>query len=354
MSQLPENYQAARREFLDAAATAGATITTQAHPDRGPEGTALATDIAVIGPPDARHRMLVISGTHGVEGFVGSLCQSEWLRGGVSIPEDVAVVVVHAINPYGFAWVRRVNEDNVDLNRNCIDFDGSLPANAGYDELADALVPEDWDDATRQTTAERLLEFAARNGFDGLQAAVSGGQYAHPGGIFFGGRQPVWSRRALEGIARTHLADAHRVAIIDLHTGLGEFGQGELIASHPDAAGKARLDECFDEYRIPSEGTSVSADVRGDVLDGIEAWLPGVGVAGVAIEWGTVDIVAVSDALRADAWLHRYSDPTGPMAQPIKDQIRAAFAPDDPVWADRVLDRFASVRDRALAGLVGA
>ena len=354
MSKLPENYQSARGAFLDAAANAGATITTQAHPDLGPDGAPLATDIAVIGPPDARHRMLVISGTHGVEGFAGSLCQTEWLSGGVSIPEDVAVVVVHAINPYGFAWVRRVNEDNVDLNRNCIDFAGSLPANKGYDELAAALVPEHWDDATRQRTAEQLLEFATRNGFDGLQAAVSVGQYTHPDGIFFGGQNPVWSRRTLEAIVRTHLADAHRVAIIDLHTGLGEFGQGELIASHPDAAGKARLDECFDDYRIPSEGTSVSADVRGDVLDGMEAWLPGVGVAGVAIEWGTVDIVAVSDALRADAWLHRYSDPTGPTAQPIKEQIRAAFAPDDPVWADRVLERFASVRDRALAGLVGA
>ena len=354
MLKLPENYQDARAAFLDAAANAEATISSHAHADLGPDGGSLATDVAVLGRPDAPHRMLVISGTHGVEGFAGSLCQTAWLRAGVALPDDVAVVVVHAINPYGFAWVRRVNEDNVDLNRNCIDFDASLPTNTGYDELADALVPEHWDDAVRQTTAEQLLEFAARNGFDGLQAAVSAGQYAHPGGIFFGGQQPVWSRRTLEGIVRTHLADAHRVAIIDLHTGLGEFGEGELIASHPDAAGKARLSDCFDDYRIPSEGTSVSADVQGDVLDGMESWLPGVGVAGVAIEWGTVDIVAVSDALRADAWLHRYSDPTGPAAPAIKEQIRAAFAPDDPAWADRVLERFTSVRDRALAGLAGS
>ena len=349
--RLTDNYQDARAGFLDAAAARGAGLIEHVHPERGPDGAALATDIAVLGRADAPNRLLVISGTHGVEGFAGSLCQSEWLRGGVSIADDLAVVLVHAINPYGFAWVRRVNEDNVDLNRNCIDFGAALPANAGYDELADAIVPEQWNDHTRQTSAEQLLEFAGRNGFDGLQAAVSSGQYAHPRGIFFGGQRPVWSRTTLNSIVRAHLGNAERVAIIDLHTGLGPFGHGELIASHPDAAGKARLAQCFDEYTVPSEGNSVSADVRGDILDGIEAWLTGVDVAGVAIEWGTVDIVAVSDALRADAWLHGYGDPRGPEAAPIKAQLRAAFAPDDPQWAERVVDRFVEVRDRAIDGL---
>jgi hypothetical protein len=295
----------------------------------------------------------VVSGTHGVEGFAGSLCQRAWLRDGVDLPRDLAVVVVHAINPYGFAWVRRVNEDNVDLNRNCIDFErGAVPENPGYDQLAAALVPEVWDETTQTATAGELLEYAGTHGFDGLQAAVSTGQYRHPRGIFFGGQGPVWSQRTLRTIVQEHLADATRVAVIDLHTGLGPFGHGELIASHPDAEGKARLAACFDDYTVPAEGTSVSADVRGDVLDAIEQWLPGVGVAGVAIEWGTVDIVEVSNALRADAWLHGYSDPRGPAAAPIKEQLRAAFAPDDPQWAESVVERFVGVRDRAVAGLV--
>lgn len=352
--RLADSFPAARAEFLDVATAAGATIISHEHPGRGPDGAVLATDVAVLGRPDAPNRLLVMSGTHGVEGFAGSMCQNVWLRDGVAVPDAVSVVIVHAINPYGFAWVRRVNEDNVDLNRNCIDFGGSLPANPGYDELAPALVPESWDDLTRQTTAEQLLEYAGRHGFDGLQTAVSAGQYRHPQGIFFGGTQPVWSQRTLEAIVRRHLASAERVAILDLHTGLGDFGHGELIASHPDDQGKARLDVCFDDYRIPSEGTSVSADVQGDVLEAMEAWLPNVAVAGVAIEWGTVDIVAVSDALRADAWLHAHSDPLGRQAAPIKEQIRAAFAPDDPRWAEMVFDRFVAVRERAVEGLVGS
>src|SRR3954466_11012291 len=100
--RLAGDYQQARTEFLDAAARRGARITHHEHPLRGPDGGELATDVAVLGRPDAPRRLLVISGTHGVEGFAGSLCETAWLRDGVDLPNDLAVVVIHALNPYGF------------------------------------------------------------------------------------------------------------------------------------------------------------------------------------------------------------------------------------------------------------
>src|SRR6476620_696899 len=210
--RLAGDYVEARARFRDAAAAAGAHVQHHEHPLTGPAGESLATDVATIGSPDAPTRLLVISGTHGVAGFAGSLCQTRWLTEGVSVPDDVAIVLVHAINPYGFAWIRRVNEDNVDLNRNCIDFSAGVPENTGYDELADALVPPSWDDDTQTRTAEQLLAYAGVHGFDGLQDAVSTGQYRHPRGIFFGGRGPVWSQRTLKTIVQTHLADARDLA----------------------------------------------------------------------------------------------------------------------------------------------
>jgi hypothetical protein len=227
-----------------------------------------------------------------------------------------------------------------------------LPENPGYDALAEALVPASWDPDTQQETASVLLEFATEHGFDGLQEAVSKGQYRHPEGIFYGGQRPVWSQQALETIARTTLDGAARCAVLDLHTGLGPFGVGEHIASHPDRAGKDRLDAWYGDYTLPSEGTSVSADVSGDVLDALEVWAAGREITGVAIEWGTVDIVEVSNALRADAWLHARGDPRGPEAGPIKAQLRAAFAPDDPEWTALVWDRFREVAERTTEGLV--
>ena len=65
-----------------------------------------------------------MSGTHGVEGYCGSGIQIGFLKEGLfaELPDDMSVVLLHAMNPYGFSNDRRVNEDNVDLNRNFLDF----------------------------------------------------------------------------------------------------------------------------------------------------------------------------------------------------------------------------------------
>ena len=75
--------------------------------------------------------------------------------------------------------------------------------------------------------------YAQKHGAFGLQGAISGGQYTHPDGIFFGGNAPTWSNRTIRAIAREELSRARRVGIIDFHTGLGPFGHGELICAVP-------------------------------------------------------------------------------------------------------------------------
>src|SRR5262245_51861281 len=106
------DYAAARRRFQHFATAAGFTLQAHAHElQRGPEGEVLATDVARRGPKDARFTLLLSSGTHGAEGFCGSGCQNALLDSGLlrALPADMAVVMVHAINPFGFAHLRRVN-----------------------------------------------------------------------------------------------------------------------------------------------------------------------------------------------------------------------------------------------------
>ena len=120
----PVDYADSRRRFVAMAAAAGFALTEHLHPRlRGPSGEMLACDAAFRGPEDARDVLLVSSGTHGVEGFCGAGCQAELLRSGLldRLPARTAVLLVHAVNPYGFAWLRRTNEDNIDLNRNFVD-----------------------------------------------------------------------------------------------------------------------------------------------------------------------------------------------------------------------------------------
>ena len=127
------NYAQARRAFREAAANVGAALHAYHNPATGPGGIELSTETARLGPQDAERLLVVMSGTHGVECFCGSGLQVGLLKSGLAaeMPRGTAILLIHAINPSGFAWVRRVNENNVDLNRNFVDHARPHPLNAG-------------------------------------------------------------------------------------------------------------------------------------------------------------------------------------------------------------------------------
>lgn len=352
------SYAEARSRFLAAAEVEGAHVTHRVHPTGvGPGGEELAIDVARRGAHDAEAVIMVVSGTHGVEGFAGSALQTTWLRsehdpGG---PNPASVLLVHALNPYGFAWCRRVDEENVDVNRNFVDFDEPLPSNPGYDEIADLLVPVRWDDESRRTSTTALVEHALAIGGDAMQEAVTRGQHSHPSGLCFGGTRPSWSRIQLEEICRDELNGARRVVIIDLHTGLGSWGHGELISSQPRSSPSYERTVRWygDEVTSLVDGDSVSSVLSGEWLPHVEQMLHPAEATGIAIEYGTVDLLRTLDALRADAWLHAHGDPVGPEADAIRSAVRRAFCDDDPRWIAACWDRFADVLEvtsRALAG----
>ena len=106
-------------------------------PLAGPNGESLAVDVAETGSSDSEKTVLVVSGTHDVEGYCGSALQTEWLaKHFEDRPNDTRVIMVHGFNPVGFAWVRRVNEDNVDLNRNFINWNETPPMNTDCQGIA--------------------------------------------------------------------------------------------------------------------------------------------------------------------------------------------------------------------------
>lgn len=260
--------------------------------------------------------------------------------------------MVHALNPVGFSWVRRVNEDNVDLNRNFVDWTQPPPTNDGYGQIADLLVPTDWSEQSRAATTNALLEVAGDVGMERFQELVSSGQYDHPTGIFHGGTGPVWSHRWAVAHLPEIVGSAQRLCVIDLHTGLGPWGHGELI-SVDDVGSDAyeRGTAWWGDVRSMRDGESVSADLYGDWLSALPAWVPEAETTTIAIEYGTVDVVTVLQSLRADAWLHAHGDPTSESAPEIRAQVRAAFVDDDPAWLATVIERFDDIASAAISAL---
>ena len=348
-------FAKARQKFLAAAAAAGAQLRAIAHPLAGPDGSPLATDVAVLGPPGATRRLVLISATHGVEGHCGSGVQVALLRSGAlnDLPADLAVVLVHAINPHGFAWTRRVTEDNVDLNRNFVDFSGPLPENPAYDRLFDAINPPNLSPDVMAAARETLRAYSSAHGAMAMQAAVSSGQYRHANGVWYGGSQPTWSRLTLEEIAGHELAGATAVAAIDFHTGLGPFGYGEIITElAPDDPLFALAQTWYgDGVTSTISGNSTSARLTGTMDGGLARALAPAWLSYVALEFGTRPTSVVLDAVRQDNWLHLHGDLGSAQGKAIKALIRDAFYPDDDAWRTAVLARASSVVAGALQGL---
>ena len=157
-----ETYKDARAAFLAEARDRTAAVSE--HPlsgAKGREGEVLAMDVAVIGAPTAPKALLVVSGEHGLEGLPGSGAQLDLLLRMPDPPKDTKVVLVHALNPWGFSHGSRGNEDNVDVNRNFVDFDVPYVRNVAFDAIFPFMCPQDWtDDALDHAAAQtkRLLD----------------------------------------------------------------------------------------------------------------------------------------------------------------------------------------------------
>lgn len=350
------DYAQARGKFRAAAATAGADIQTFLNPKTGPDGGELATDVARIGPQNAERVLLAMSSTHGAEGFCGSAIQTGWLTEKLvaKLPADTAVLLVHAINPYGFAWIRRVNEDNIDLNRNFVDHARPLPQNDGYRALRDVICPADWSAASEAHVKQAFDAYKQRTSAMDLQAAIMNGQYWDKDGVFYGGTGPAWSRHTLAAALAPYAATAKQAAFIDLHTGLGPYGVGEIMSNDfAGTPGAARVRDWFGpEATMLDDGSSTSTAVTGDTSLGVAAALPTTMITGITLEYGTVPVPDMIDAVRADNWLHVHGKLDSDQGRKIKGQIRDTFYPDEKKWKDMVFERAVDVLGRAMKGLL--
>lgn len=352
------DFAEARVKFLKAAEVADVPMWQFCHPLTGPSGEELGTDIVWLGAQDARNIVVAGSATHGIEGFCGSGCQTGFLMENWKsrLNADTALVLVHANNPYGFAHQRRVNEDNIDLNRNFIDFEAETPESPGYAGLHSALVPEAWDGPLRNAADAVIDAYKVREGLPAFQQVTSHGQYTFPNGLFFGGTGPSWSRLTIEGFARAHLAQAQRIALVDFHTGLGARGYGEVIGR--GGPGDPQYERTVAWYGSDVKsaviGNSASVRLSGTIDFGYRRACPYAEQTAITLEFGTLPLEEVHEAIRADNWLYaKGGAEKSPHFKSIKAQIRSAFYCEDNQWKKDIWARGQEIVGQALNGVRG-
>jgi len=353
-----DSYAEARKKFVDAARRAGAKLASYQHPDqRGPGGEALFLDVSVLGPGDASRVFIVGCGTHGIEGYSGSAAQRAWLRGRPRLPKDTAVLFFHAHNPWGFAHKTRVTEENVDLNRNFIDFSKPLPKNRGYEDLHSIIAIRNWNEEAVAGAFAGLDAYRERVGEKAFSDAFNGGQYTREDGVFYGGTRPQWSNDAFRAAVETHAGRARKVAFMDLHTGIGPWCEHIYLCFHPEGSpARERARAWWGERAVNLQGVTHKklATYNGTIIDAVTEMLPAAEVTCVVVEFGTRPRHEMQRASMAQRWM-RFEGPRDPvLAAKVRREYEAAFYPADPEWRLAVLAQSQEFIDRGVAGVGSA
>ena len=324
---VPESHA----RFVAAATAAGAVVEQHPHPLAGPDGEPLHAAVARLGPADASTVVLAISGTHGIEGYAGSGIQIGALRTAAEtlpLVDDMAIVLVHQSNPWGAAWSRKENEDNQELLRHyrfC--HDGGRP-NPVFDDFYETVGFHRAASVEELFAAgRRMRDLFGRHDPADVQTALVRGQRDHPDAITYHGGEPAWSKRLLDDVARRHLAGAERVAVLDLHTAVGGYGEAVVLDEAPEGSVDARLVQAwFGELLAWNEE-------RKRTYAWIEEVVPGTTVVSATMEIGT-ETLGPNDQIifPLDCWLHHSGARMAPEHRVHVERYRRFFYPEEPAW----------------------
>lgn len=381
-----ESYPESRQRFRDAASGASSltrlwsesfhALDAQGRRAEGRYGEELATDFAWFGAADAPCVLILSCGTHGAEGLAGAGAQLAALATLVpELPFDrLALLMIHGLNPWGCSHERRCDHQGVDVMRNFIDFSAPPPPiSALQRRYMFALSPSALHGPRRWLADAAVLWAVMRYGLRRLQAEVPRGQYVYSDAPFFGGFQPSWTRNTLE----RHLKDAvgrsrPAVAMIDVHTGLGDRGKGVLLAEHagrdePAAArASAWWGDRFEAEILDSGAPARSGrrqprtayELHGSMPRAIRSDIfQDESVVSAVLEFGTLPRLDVMDAVRDDHAIWRTARARG-LAEPdgfdpdviaVRSAMREAFYPPDKAWRTAIAEQtIDAVRDAAM------
>ena len=299
----PSSYASARQRLLSLIETAGLTHSQRKAypcPGKSPDGEPLATDTAWLGPDNAAKVLVLLAGTHGVEGFVGSAVELDHISliasGDIMLPTDTAILLVHALTPWGYTWSRRCDEDGVDLNRNAVDFPFTSAEKAAYAEFRKALYS-----ANNEQSLRVFAEFEQQHGRSELEMAISGGQYTDPTWPFYGGKKSAHGRLVTEDLIQQYRLHECNLAVIDLHSGLGPYGYGEIICDHPpESTGVSVAQQWYgDSVTLPALGTSSSVPKIG-LMDYVWHGIMNDRSCHITLEFGTYSTDRLFEVLLRD------------------------------------------------------
>ena len=302
------DYHQAKTAFLELVAS------TQGQLTQLPVGNGLTIDVGTWGASE--NALLVTSGVHGVEGHVGSAIQRSFIS---SIKDQLgkssttpSLIMVHVVNPWGMVNNRRVNQYNVDLNRNFLgEHEPFAGAPSGYKPLDNLLNPTGPKTIFDMFTPRALWAIATQ-GMPALKSDIAGGQYEFEKGLFFGGKHKQTEAAQLTAHFVEIAEQYNRIIHLDLHSGLGKFGDLSLISNYQEGSESlATLRRVFnDSVQDSAADSSVGYKIRGSLPASVQD-IFGANSVCMTCEFGTFSPIDLLKVLRAENRATQHSsDPT--------------------------------------------
>lgn len=334
------NYLEARALFLETATNLGCTF-DHFHNESvsGIAGEALFCDVARLGPDSASRKILLSSGVHGVETYCGSAMQILIMQNLVSHIDfdDLQIIFVHALNPYGCSNYTRNNEDNIDLNRNFVDFSQAQTSSLEQKQFKEQAYPTNWIGSDLTRVLEKVERYIAANGAEKFQTMMTQGQYLCEQDPYFGGNAASWSNKVWADICHKHCGPDVNLVHLDFHTGLGPRGACELIyTGSPENYQRAENAFISGKLIAPGAQDSSSPSISGPLCCGLLTTNPDA--LCVALEFGTIPIEAMLGTLIEANWLHNNPDCDAETRQRIQDKTLNAFFIPETDWLEQVWD----------------
>ena len=311
----------------------------------------LSIDWCYIPARKAKDKLLILnSGLHGIEGYTGSAVQNLFILKILKqqLPENMGVLFLHGLNPYGFKYHRKATENNVDLNRNCLQGDQNFDIeNKGFEELTDLLMPSK--PVNLKNLRNRFFYLVSiykiiRESMPVLRQAALQGQYDFNKGFYYGGKDYEFQIKALKPFLIDRIEEYKMVLNVDLHTGYGERGTMHLFIDKPeDEIVLKGIEKIFEGAKIDWGGSDDFYTISGEYTVWVNNLVPDVLCIPMTFEFGTLNSQETFGSLKSmqimileNQGVH-YGYKNEKNEIKVKQLFDELYFPSSPVWRSKVM-----------------
>ena len=231
-----------------------------------------SVDYLYLENPDSKKLHILISGTHGVEGYAGSAIQFKTLDKILkkTKSQPISYLMIHALKPYGYQNNRRCKKNNIDLNRNYLDSNNFYESDYPYSifELVSTYLYSFY---FVYLFFQNLLQY----GYTKAREYILKGQYSHKSGLFYGGEIREENIDVLENILSTiDYNNFDEIYVFDIHTGLGAYGNLSIMVNDKNTISDlTNLPYNPNTKLVNMRLDNIYRNSKGSIVDGIHKYI---------------------------------------------------------------------------------